>query len=81
MAEYSSLNIAFIIIINNIIIMLLKNKILRREEKSIYINFSLWIKNGTVKTLIIKNIKCNNNVIIKEIKLEKERIKNMLKIK
>ena len=81
MAEYSSLNIAFTIIINNIIIMLLKNKILRREEKSIYINFSLWIKNGTVKTLIIKNIKCNNNVIIKEIKLEKERIINMLKIK
>ena len=61
--------------------MLLKNKILRREEKSIYINFSLWIKNGTVKTLIIKNIKCNNNVIIKEIKLEKERIINILKIK
>ena len=94
MAEYSSLNIAFIIIINNIIIMLLKNKILRREEKGIYIKFSLWrrrgtlpviesnyfkIKNGSVITLIIKNIKSNNIATIKENQIRKRKKNKIIK--
>ena len=51
MAENSSLNLEYIIIINNIIIMLLKNKILRREKKGIYIKFSLWRRRGTLPVI------------------------------